>query len=139
MSTRRCFLQVMGTACVAAACDDPTGKPEATGTWSAGNARDLSGLRRVPGASLVVARDARGIYAMSTICTHQRCDMTEDGEVTSSGMHCDCHASDFDATGTPVSGPARARLRHVRVSVADDGALVVHADEPVPADARVVG
>ncbi len=132
-------MQVLGTACVTAACGDGTGKPEASGAWAAGSAHDLSGLRPVPGAALVVARDDRGIYAMSAICTHQRCDMIEDGQVTATGMHCDCHASDFDAHGAPVAGPARAQLRHVRVSVAEDGALTVHADETVPPDQRAPG
>lgn len=139
MSSRRSFLQVVSAACVGVACDDPTGKREATGPWAAGSARDLSGLRRVAGAPLVVARDDGGIYAMSAICTHQQCDMTEDGQVTPTGIHCDCHASDFDARGVPVSGPARAPLRHYRVSVAADGALTVHAGEDVPADHRVAG
>ncbi len=132
-------MQVLGAACAAAACGEATGQSEATGSWPAGNLRDLSGLRPVPGAPLVVARDEGGVYAMSTICTHQQCDMTTDGQVSATGMHCDCHASDFDAHGTPVAGPARAPLRHVRVSVAADGALTVHADEVVAADHRVAG
>lgn len=142
MNDRRHFLKVVGAAglgCVAAACaEEGTGASEASGSIAAGNVKDLSvgDLRQVSGQPVAIGRDEGGVYAMSTICTHQQCDMTKDGSIASSGLKCDCHGSSFDRNGTPTGGPARGVLKHWKVDVAN-GAITVQAGTAVAADVRV--
>lgn len=143
MTTRRVFLQIsaLGAGCaLSAACGDESAG-EATGTHAAGNASDIQvgTLRALGGVPLAIGRDAGGIYALTTICTHEQCDMNSDnGKVDSSGLRCDCHGSRFDVLGARQAGPANAPLRHYRVTADEAGALTIDAGAVVAADVRLV-
>lgn len=67
-------------------------------------------------AGVVLTLDESGeVLAFSATCTHQGCTVNsvEDGLIV-----CPCHLSRFDqATGAPVSGPAREPLAPVAVEV----------------------
>lgn len=78
--------------------------------------------------AVIVARDDRGFYALSGICTHQCCVLTVcDGDCSSlltnpgdcaptpsavlvrtpgAAFFCACHGSEFAADGSVLSGPA---------------------------------
>ena len=47
--------------------------------------------------------------AISLVCTHLGCRLA----ATPGGFACPCHGSRFDRDGSPVAGPARARLLRV--------------------------
>jgi cytochrome b6-f complex iron-sulfur subunit len=79
----------------------------------------------VPGAAAVLGRDAGGLYAMTAICTHQQCDMTQSGTASASGLQCNCHGARFSTTGGVVSGPAKSSLEHFQVDLAASGAITV--------------
>jgi len=81
----------------------------------------------LPEEGFVVFRDARGLYAISTICTHLGCTAA----VTAQGFACPCHGSKFDATGRVVEGPAPRALPWLELSRAADGQLIVCADNEV--------
>lgn len=83
----------------------------AVGTW-----------RLNAGVRAVVARDARGFFAYSAICTHERCLL---GEPDGMGVtECACHASRFDGNGAVMRGPAVAPLPHVAVALVGGRVLV---------------
>lgn len=84
--------------------------------------------------SLFVGRDAGGLYAMSSLCTHQGCDMA--GVTTATGPYCGCHGSQFTATGTVVAGPARAALPHYAVNVDAMGVVTVDGTKLVAQSTR---
>ena len=86
----------------------------------------------MPEENLVVFRDAKGLYAISTTCTHLGCTVA----VTAQGFACPCHGSKFDASGKVVGGPAPRALPWLELSRAADGQLVVFADNEVPAGTR---
>jgi cytochrome b6-f complex iron-sulfur subunit len=141
MTTRREFLVVLGatTACGAVAvlpgCGDPPGPV------AAGNVSDLEvgDVKAVDGSGVIVARDAAGVYAMTAICTHLGCDMSDNGgghQVADTGIRCGCHGSRFDLQGNVTGGPATQPLKHWQVDIADDGAITVQVGEEVAADAR---
>lgn len=127
---RRRFLCVIGaSAAVMAGCGGD-GESEASGTFSAGNVSDLpvGTIRAISGQPLVIARDAAGLYAMSTICTHEQCNMNSgDGTISNTGLVCHCHDSSFDVNGNRTAGPASGTLKHYLVTLASDGAISITA------------
>lgn len=82
----------------------------------------------MPEEGFVVYRDAQGLYAISTTCTHLGCTVA----VTAQGFACPCHGSRFDVNGRVVGGPAPRALPWLEMSRAADGQLVVYADNEVP-------
>jgi len=109
------------------------------GVVSAGNASALAvgDVKAVPGSPVAIARDAQGIYAMTLICTHESCDMSQNGSVTSSGIACDCHGSRFDPNGAVVLGPAQSPLQHYQVTADASGNLTIDGNIPVAASTRL--
>lgn len=143
MENRRHFLKVLGATALGgvAGCGDEGGAAEASGPIAAGKSADyaVGSLRGHPDQPIAVGRDEAGFYALTTICTHQQCDMRKDGSVNEKGLSCDCHGSQFDRGGGVLPGSvARTPLRHFRVGIAD-GDVTVFAGEDVPATTRLPG
>ena len=82
--------------------------------------------------NFVIVRDSRGLYAISTTCTHLGCTVAP----TAQGFACPCHGSRFDADGNVVGGPAPRALPWLEMSRAADGQLVIFADNEVPPGTR---
>src|SRR5438132_13117764 len=103
------------------------------GKVDAGNASALAvgSVKVVPGASVAIARDAQGVYAMTLICPHAGCDMSQDGVVTSTIIECDCHGSRFDPNGAVILGPASSPLQHYQVTADASGNLTIDGNVPV--------
>jgi len=138
-TTRRSFLAVVAAGSAATCLAGLPGcATPLSGTYAAGNIADLAegGTLPVDGAPLVVLRDATGVWAMTTICTHLDCDMLQQGTVTASSLVCDCHASTFTPDGDVVSGPANQPLDNFAVSIDAEGAITIDADSPVDAGTR---
>jgi Rieske Fe-S protein len=83
------------------------------------------GLSKVPGTTFLIGRDADGIYAMSAICTHQSCNMNKFGSMSSAGVRCVCHMSEFALDGSVTVGPAMVALNHFAVGLGCDGTIRV--------------
>ena len=67
---------------------------------------------------LLVGRDTQGVYAMTSRCTHQGCNMIDnDGIAPGNITVCGCHGSRFDADGVPIKGPAKKSLTHYGVII----------------------
>jgi cytochrome b6-f complex iron-sulfur subunit len=118
-----------------AACSGGAG-PAAFGDVAAGNvsAITVGSLKLVSGAPAILARDANGLYAMTTTCTHQSCDMSTG--VSNTGVYCSCHGSKFDTNGNVTKGPANSPLEHFAVSVDTSGNITVHGGSVVDASVR---
>lgn len=143
MIERRKFLTMIGacaTAGSAIACGgDDGGAAPATGKTTAGNTKDypVNTVKALATASIIIGRDARGLYAMSSVCTHQQCDMRSQGKIAFAEIECSCHGSRFTSNGVVTEGPASSPLPHYTVTVAADGTISVDADKIVAADVRV--
>jgi Rieske Fe-S protein len=85
-----------------------------------------------PGRAVAVFRDAGGVYAVSTICTHLGCVVKPNVE----GFECPCHGSRFSADGTVTRGPAPRALPWLKVSVSG-GAVTVDEGTTVPSGTKV--
>jgi cytochrome b6-f complex iron-sulfur subunit len=85
-----------------------------------------------PGRSMAVFRDADGVFAISTVCTHLGCIV----KPTADGFECPCHGSLFAADGSVRQGPAPQGLRWLKMSPSS-GAWVVDEAAIVPAGTKV--
>lgn len=139
---RRHFLSMMGatvaagvTGCASSADDGAggSGAISAAGT----NVRDVPvGSLGSTGSRILLGRDVGGLYAMTSVCTHNQCDLIVYGTLSDSGISCRCHGSGFSRTGDRVKGPAIASLKHFKVDVAADGTISIDANTVVDATVR---
>lgn len=91
----------------------------------------------VGGAMVALFRDADGVWATTTICTHLQCDMQSQGSISAAEMVCECHGSTFTPDGVRVSGPAVRALENFEVLIdAASGEITIDADSIVAAGTR---
>ena len=82
-----------------------------------------------------VCRDAGGLFTVTSICTHQGCDIRFVNQA--SGFSCPCHGSRFSFVGAVTNGPANSPLRHFQVCVATDGRLWFDTNRTVTSTVRL--
>ena len=70
-----------------------------------------------------IVREATGFYVLSTTCTHLGC--TPNWLAADEKFKCPCHGSGFVITGINVEGPAPRPLERYKVTLADDGQLLI--------------
>jgi cytochrome b6-f complex iron-sulfur subunit len=63
------------------------------------------------------------VYCLSTVCTHLGC--TPNWLAAEAKFKCPCHGSGFYMTGINFEGPAPRPLERFRITMGDDGQLVV--------------
>ncbi len=80
--------------------------------------------------NVFILRDQEGFRALSAICTHLGCIVSQ----TEEGFLCPCHGSKFDSQGRAVSGPAPKALEWLKISMAPDGQLTVDVNKKVKND-----
>jgi len=143
--SRRYFLKVLAvgaatSAGALSACSGSNGggQAEAFGDVSAGNISALAvgQVKAVPGAPAFIGRDANGVYAMTTTCTHQGCDMSTGVSSSNQRIICQCHNSVFSFNGDVEMGPASSPLDHFKVDIATDGTITVHGGATVASSVR---
>lgn len=79
----------------------------------------------IEGKSIGVAHSGGQFYAFDSTCTHEACDLVDEGEVYDSELTCLCHFSVFDlGTGDVLDGPAPEPLETYEV-LTDGGDLDV--------------
>lgn len=84
--------------------------------------------------NLFVARDSRGIFALTAICTHQGC--TVGFRPASADFRCPCHGSTFALDGTVTASPATRPLPHLACCIDAAGRVIVDKSRTVSADVR---
>lgn len=115
-------------------CQDPPGNAVgAPGDYI------TDGLHIVPGSKVLIGRDAGGLYALTSDCPHQHCDMDEMSQgkalgtiLANGGIKCNCHGSKFDAVGNVTQGPALKALKAYALALGCDGLLYVDRNTVVP-------
>ena len=70
-----------------------------------------------------IVRDDEKIIALSTVCTHLGC--TPNWLETERKFKCPCHGSGFRSTGVNFEGPAPRPLERFKISLADDGQIII--------------
>jgi nitrite reductase/ring-hydroxylating ferredoxin subunit len=94
-------------------------------------------------SNMLIGRDAGGLFALSSYCTHQCVDMNDAyqgqqlGSVSALGVRCNVHGSQFGLTGKVTKGPANKPLQAYALSLDCDGVLYVDTTQPVAASVRL--
>jgi nitrite reductase/ring-hydroxylating ferredoxin subunit len=127
-----------GAGSSTASTSDSSGSAMTTPGVRAGHVDSVSegNVKFVTGEELMVGKDAGGVYAMTSLCTHEQCDLVQEGSFGGGRIHCHCHDSEFDYNGAVLVGPASGRLQHYAVVVNNNGIMYVQLDEPVSPDTR---
>lgn len=114
----------------------PAVLPESASRFKIGFPEDLPLDSRhfIEKRNVWVFRDTRGFYAVSAICTHLGCILSEKAQ--GGGYECPCHGSDFDEYGRVLSGPAPRGLDWLELSLAADGRLMVDTAKSVSLGTR---
>lgn len=86
---------------------------------------------------MFIGRDAGGVYAETTTCTHLGCQIAPSGTGASAILACPCHGSQFDRNGGVLRGPASAPLTHFAVEIDMSGNITIHGGTQVSAATRV--
>lgn len=107
-----------------------------TGPVAVGNISALGVGKMIVMSNVVVARDGKGVYGMSAVCTHEGCLLDDGSSTVAAGLSCSCHGSAFDGNGAVTAGPARVALQHYAVSIATDGSMMLDGSQPVAATTR---
>ncbi len=70
-----------------------------------------------------VVRESTGFFVLSTVCTHLGC--TPNWLAGDEKFKCPCHGSGFLMTGINIEGPAPRPLERFKVTLAEDGQILV--------------
>src|SRR3989338_2810788 len=81
-----------------------------------------------------VVRNEKGIYILSTVCTHLGC--TPNWLEGESKFKCPCHGSGFYKTGINFEGPAPRPLERYKISLAEDGQILVDKNKKFQQEKR---
>ncbi len=110
--------------------------PEPSQTFKIGPVDDypVGTARKFERENVWVFRDEAGLFAISAVCTHLGCIVTqaEDGS-----FECPCHGSTFTADGNVTKGPAPSALPWLKVTQLPDGQLAVDRGARVPLGEKV--
>lgn len=108
---------------------EPKQLPDTRAAMAPGQVKDYRKL-----GNFFLVSDAKGIYAVSSVCTHAGCSVRAAG----GAFECPCHGSAFDLSGAVTAGPAKLPLRHFEVRESKPGGpLLVDLGKAVPPDARL--
>jgi nitrite reductase/ring-hydroxylating ferredoxin subunit len=124
-----------GSTCEMNPVGTPVGVPDDFGT---------AGLHILNGTTkILIGRDDKGLYALTSICPHEFCDMDTKqqgqsvGTVTAQGITCNCHNSKFDNYGAVTKGPATKPLKAYQMALGCDGKIYVDKTKVVSIDQRL--
>jgi Rieske Fe-S protein len=98
------------------------------------SAYGIGTLKYVAQAQAYIGRDLEGYYAIDAVCTHLGC-LVEIGK--NDTFVCPCHGSLFTADGQAKKGPATHPLRHLELSLDEEGNLVLDRGRAVQPAARL--
>lgn len=105
---------------------------EPSSFFKIGNPADFPAntYKTIPDKNVFVLRDQEGFRALSAVCTHLGCIVSE----VDWGFTCPCHGSRFDKQGKVIGGPAPKALEWLKMGMSPDGQLTVDANKKVSAD-----
>jgi nitrite reductase/ring-hydroxylating ferredoxin subunit len=83
---------------------------------------------------IIIFSDEVGLYAISTECTHMRCNLAFKKEFNT--FMCQCHGSSFNKKGEVLSGPATKSLPWYFIEIDAQGQVKIDKSKIVPAGTK---
>ena len=77
-----------------------------------------------------IVRETTGFYAILAICTHLGC--TPKWLKAEDKFKCPCHGSGYYRSGVNFEGPAPRPMERLKISLADDGQLLIDRSVKFP-------
>jgi len=93
----------------------------------------VDSVTAVPQLKAWVLRDEAGLYALSAVCSHLGCTISE----TDTGFECPCHGSRFNLEGTALQGPATKQLEYLELSLTEENLVVLDSSKKVSPNQRL--
>lgn len=81
-------------------------------------------------ARIFVVHADQGFFALNAVCTHLGCLTAWKPEINT--IACPCHGSKFTREGVKTDGPAPKPLPWLKMSLSDEGELIVDRSEEIP-------
>ncbi len=100
----------------------------APSTFTSGTAVFFSSLK------LFVVRDGGGLYALTSVCTHQGATIIQR---SSTQFYCPRHGATFDMNGNATGGPTKVALVHYSLCLLSTGHVAVDTTLRVTAGTRL--
>ncbi len=88
--------------------------------------------KKIEDKSVFIFSEIDGLYAISAICTHLGCIVSQ----SETGFQCPCHGSKYDPDGRVIAGPAPRPLPWFEITERVDGSLMVDAAKEVKRGTR---
>ena len=85
------------------------------------------GVTAIPDKNVFIIRQGKAFHAISSVCTHLRCQVAHVGN----GFQCPCHGSKFDINGSVTKGAAPEPLAWYEVRLAENGEIRVNTKRRV--------
>jgi Rieske Fe-S protein len=77
----------------------------------------------VIGKTFVIRTGSSKFLALSTLCTHKKCEV----DYTGDGFECPCHGSTYDKSGKVTNGPAKKNLKSYKTTYNEsDNSLTIN-------------
>ncbi len=92
------------------------------------------GVTLIPERNVFIVRKGKAFHAISSICTHLRCQVGH----ARGGFQCPCHGSRFDINGKVLKGAAPRPLDWFEVALAENGEVRVNTRRKVKSGTEVV-
>ncbi|MCB0720811.1 MAG: ubiquinol-cytochrome c reductase iron-sulfur subunit [Ignavibacteriae bacterium] len=80
----------------------------------------VGGYTMITGTVIVIRTSKNKFTALSTICTHKKCDV----EYTGSKFECPCHGSEYNKFGKVLNGPAKKNLKKYSTSFDEESGVL---------------
>ena len=79
----------------------------------------------IDGKEIAVLNAGGQFFALSDVCTHEGCLLSEEGQVDGEQVECFCHGSKFDVkTGEVINGPAQEPMTNYEVKIEGENIMV---------------
>ncbi len=93
----------------------------------------IENVTYINGRRCFIIKDEKGLRALSAVCTHLGC--TVNWVPDNDRLECPCHGSIFnEQTGKVLGGPAPRPLEWYRLTLLEDGLMLVDPDDIVGPD-----
>lgn len=76
----------------------------------------------LPDIPALLIHTESGFSALSLVCTHLGCTVSQNAD----GFSCPCHGSEYNNDGQVLRGPASKPLKQLKVKIMENGELVLY-------------